>query len=341
MRSTTKPDLHPPDRIGDLKLEWEPERVRARWGRRVWHFAVARSQQFTPKAVQRLIDDLRRQTDGGAAVFVPYLSPERLDQLQEAGISGIDGCGNALLLVPGDLYVRESGHPNRFPSSAPIKNIYRGKSGLVCRLLLRREPVPFALDELTRLIEAESGGQVTITPSAVSKVLSQLDEEGIIRKDRRRSLPHTQGIPVLRRSALLHGLAADYVLQVRRRVTVRCPLPIEELMERLAIRVRACVAGGDSAAHHLGVPRATPTSICCSSIVEALRQVPEATPDERWADYILIETEDPQACFGAVRAENGVRYAGAVQTWLELEHGDQRDRSLAQKLELLLTEPLT
>jgi hypothetical protein len=52
-------------------------------------------------------------------------------ELEKEGISGIDLCGNCVVVCPGTFSVFRSGGKNRFPSSALIKNIYRKKSSMV------------------------------------------------------------------------------------------------------------------------------------------------------------------------------------------------------------------
>ncbi len=47
---------------------------------------------------------------------------------------------------------------------------------------------------------------------------------------------------------------------------------------------------------------------------------------------VLIETQDDAAFFANEQDEDGVRYASRIQTWLELNAGDARQRETAKDL---------
>jgi hypothetical protein len=66
-------------------------------------------------------------------VFMPFLTVQQLQDLEREGYSGIDLCGNGVVVAPGTFVVHRSGGKNRFPSSALIKNIYRKNSSMVGR----------------------------------------------------------------------------------------------------------------------------------------------------------------------------------------------------------------
>jgi len=53
-------------------------------------------------------------------IVTPYLSPERLNELEERGISGVDLSGNGIVVIPGEMFVRRTGEPNRFPTGRRI-----------------------------------------------------------------------------------------------------------------------------------------------------------------------------------------------------------------------------
>ena len=51
-----------------------------------------------------------------------------------------------------------------------------------------------------------------------------------------------------------------------------------------------------------------------------------------FADIVLIEMQDDAAFFANEQDKDGVRYAGRIQTWLELNAGDARQRETAKDL---------
>jgi hypothetical protein len=51
-----------------------------------------------------------------------------------------------------------------------------------------------------------------------------------------------------------------------------------------------------------------------------------------WPGIVLIETQDDAAFIASEQDNNGVRYASRIQTWLELNAGDARQRETAKDL---------
>ena len=132
----------------------------------------------------------------------PFLDEQALDALETRSVSGIDLCGNGLVIVPGEWFIRRSGNPNQFHAEGVIKNVYRKSSSVVAKLFLAKpgfDSVQDALDELGR-----RDGRVTL--STVSKVCKRLEEDLIIERKRK-------GMTTLRLiqpEKLLDRLAANY-----------------------------------------------------------------------------------------------------------------------------------
>jgi hypothetical protein len=61
-----------------------------------------------------------------------------------------------------------------------------------------------------------------------------------------------------------------------------------------------------------------------------LSLTPETVPS--FADIMLTESHDDSAFFANEQGEDGVRYASRIQTWLELNAGDARQRETAKDL---------
>src|SRR5262249_49921989 len=124
----------------------------------------------------------------------------------------IDLCGNGVVIVPGQWYVRRSGNPNRFRAEGVIKNVYRKGSSVVARLFLARpefDSVQDALDELGR-----RGSRVTL--STLSKVCKRLEEDLIIERKREGATR----LRLIQPEKLLDRLTANYSSPaVKKRVT--------------------------------------------------------------------------------------------------------------------------
>ena len=82
------------------------------------------------KATWQAADNARR-LGCHPLIFLPYLSPDRLAELESMAVSGIDLCGNGIVYVPDRICVVRTGQPNRYPDSRPVANPFRGRSGLV------------------------------------------------------------------------------------------------------------------------------------------------------------------------------------------------------------------
>jgi hypothetical protein len=102
-------------------------------------FAIECKSISTPRAFRDGLNLLRSMSlpKGYRPMLVmPFFSDLQLQELEREGISGIDPCGNGVVIVPGMFSVFRNGAKNRFSSSAPIKNIYRKNSSMVGRVFL-------------------------------------------------------------------------------------------------------------------------------------------------------------------------------------------------------------
>lgn len=143
------------------------------WDGQTQQFAVEYKASGSPQQIDLAIQQVRRYTrdtpDIAPLIVAPFLNPELLARLIEERVSGIDLSGNYAVTIPGRWLVVRSGSKNQFPSSALIKNVYRGKSALVVRALMLKGSFPTAtaiMNDLTAF------GAVTLP--TISKVLTSL-----------------------------------------------------------------------------------------------------------------------------------------------------------------------
>ena len=104
-------------------------------------FAVECKALSTPKAFQAGLIQLKSAKLPKELLLMlclPFLSETQLKQLESERLSGIDLCGNGVVIAPGKFYVFRTGGKNRFSSWAPIKNIYRKNTSMVGRVFLTR-----------------------------------------------------------------------------------------------------------------------------------------------------------------------------------------------------------
>lgn len=153
-----------------IDVQWEGQRCR---------FVVEAQKLATPRAIQQAtvkVKAVASPPDIYPMIVVPYLPPARLEELQAAGVSGLDLCGNGVIVVPGRMLIFRTGQPNRFPQSAKLRNVYRGKNSLVARAFLIR-PRFAQVKEIVALLAELQGG---VAFSTVTKVLQRLEDDLII-----------------------------------------------------------------------------------------------------------------------------------------------------------------
>lgn len=174
-----------------LSLVWEESEVRGvdgivrmSWQGKKFRFAVECNRLANARAIASASEQAQKQAQAAKLlplVVVPFLDEQSLDALESQSVSGIDLCGNGVIIVPGEWYIRRTGKPNPFRAEGVIKNVYRKNSSVVARLFLARpefDSLQDALDELTR-----RGGRVTL--STVSKVCKRLEEDLVIERQRK------------------------------------------------------------------------------------------------------------------------------------------------------------
>ena len=98
--------------------------VEASWGGKKAIFCVEIKSLSTSKAFLDGLNKLKTASfprGWQPLLLVPFLGEQRLEELDRERVSGIDLCGNGVIIVPDVFAVFRSGKENRFVSSAPIK----------------------------------------------------------------------------------------------------------------------------------------------------------------------------------------------------------------------------
>jgi hypothetical protein len=289
-------------------------------------FAIETKRQNTPLALRAAMDQARRNATRGdlPMIVVPYLSPQALAELEAAGVSGVDLCGNGLVIVPGRLYVQRSGQPNRFPQSRPLNNPYRGRSAMVARMLLAKPTWP-SLNALAAAIRA-AGCDLSL-PQA-SKAIRALADDLMVAKDGR-------GIRQIAPLALLDNLGAAwrtprYSAQLSLRLA-----PGRDLAKALSTDANLgwAVTGASSVQRYATFAQGGPRQIAVSDLAKAQALLGDTFElVSSFADVELIETDEPGFFFMNEIDDSGLRWASKTQTWLELRAGDARQRQAADEI---------
>lgn len=322
-----EPSIDPDRRLDAL--------VEATWREGSARFAVESKSLSTPKAFQGGLNLLKTSVlpEGYLPMlFVPFLSEKQLRELERDGISGIDLCGNGVVIVPQVFTVFRSGAKNRFTSSAPIKNIYRKKSSMVGRVFLLRsryETVQEVWDEVNRRNPTMEGSDMkALSLSTVSKALKTLEDDLIIARE--------ETIRLLQPDELLRKLGENYTPpNIRGRVRLKVPegiVPIRELLgkEAQALATPLVATGTSSVRQYATMQRGDLLSVYCPRLDKLLERLSWSKSD-RFPNLELLETEDETVYFDR-RQEGDFSWASPVQVYLELMAGDKRDQETAQQV---------
>ena len=309
--------------------------IQLKWAGKTFRFAVETEVRFD--SLQALKDDMERvlrfaeKTRNAPMVYLPYLSKKAANMLAEAKVSGVDLCGNLFLVIPGKLYIERIGSPNRFPSSAPIKNIYQKSSSLVPRLFLL-QPSFESISAIVRELECRNGN---LTQATVSKVCQQLEEDVILVKRKTTASSKQKEARLIQPETLLENLAEQYAPPtVTQRLTIKSRIPQKELTERLlawsnTTGEKIVLTGTGSCTAYTVMAREETTAFYCSHVARLLSDFNGLFEEtRRFADMELIETDDQFVYFD----QRDNLYASPIQSYLELMQGDKRDQQAAEMI---------
>jgi hypothetical protein len=289
-------------------------------------FVIEVKAQSTPLVVRSAIDQVKRfaSSQWQPMVMVPYLSPERLLDLEREQVSGVDLCGNGIVIVPGRLLVVRTGNSNLYRESRPLGNPYRGRSAMVARMLLMR-PQGLTVTEILASVHRAGG---TLSLPQTSKAVQALVDERIAVK--------IAGVINLVDSArLLDKLGNEWRQPViRDRRAMRLPSGMDSIaLLSSNPELQWAMTGESSVDRHVMFSQGGPRRIAVSNLQLALSLLGgtvEAVPN--FADVELLETNEPGCFFANDTDERGIRWASKLQTWLELQSGDARQQDAARDL---------
>ncbi len=296
----------------------------ARWEGRQRLFAVEYKGSSTPKALEAAIQQARRYAQAGPylpMVIVPYLSPKAMDRLSEERVSGIDLSGNELVIVPGEWLVRSTGAKNRFPAGASIKNVYRGASSLVARVLFARP----AFSSVQQILDEIRSRRGKTTLPTVSKALRGLEEDLVVGRG--------ANIQLLQPDRMLDLLRENYrdpVVRRRRRIRVSDRAGSLRKLAHNARESDAYVAG-DLPSRYVIFPTSEDMVRVYTSSIEAITRGVELQETSRFPNVELIETDDQTVYFDPDE-EEGFPWLSALQTYLMLATGGKREQEAATQI---------
>lgn len=306
--------------------------VEASWKNCKAKFVVEFKTLSTPKAFQDATNTLRTLSlpkDCLPMVILPFLSEDQLQKLEQEGISGIDLCGNGFVSAPNKFSVFRTGAKNKFPTYAPIKNIYQKNTSMVGRVLLAQsayDTVQAIRTEINqRNLLVKRWGRTPMTLATVSKALKRLEEDLII--DR------SNEIRLLQPERLLEKLNQNFKPpQLTNRIRFKPDMQGITLYEALGqqsekMNLPITATGASSVSQYAVMQRGDVVSVYCPRAASLLEGLPGSQTD-RFPNLEILETTDETVYFDA-RQKGGFTWASPIQVFLELVTGDKRDQETA------------
>lgn len=294
-------------------------------------FVYAYKPQIGPKAIREAAS-IAQQMSSAAVLplaVVPFLSEEGLTVLEELGVSGLDLCGNGVLIDPPRLMVRRTGASSRFKRSELARNVYQGISSLVARVLLAHRGFA-SLREVWIECQRSLCNESLLQPGTISKALKQMEEDLFIARSGSRG-----EIRLIRPAELLERLHRDYLApQVTRSMSGKIvgAVPGWERVREVADarQIRWVATGRGSAMFHTAMSGPSKLQLYVTDLSPFDRHEVLA-PTMAFPNVELFETADERVYFDA-REHDGKRWASAVQTYLELADAGPRERETAEDL---------
>lgn len=301
-------------------------RISAKTQDQEFDFVVKCKSRSTTEAFEAAISQAKsyaQQLNENPMIYIPFLSPSKLEQLEAIGVSGFDLSGNGIVQVPARMLVFRTGNPNQFPESRTLANPYRGKSAMVARILVLQSN----WDSMTRLADeiGELGGKLSM--SQISKAIKSLSEDMVVKKD-------SGNITTSDPNQLIHKLAANWKPSITARRYLK--LNRSENFWRLLTSsnaLRWAITGESSVSRYTTFSQSGPTKIAVTNIEHAqylLKGTAETVPS--FADVELLESSEEGFYFCNFR-EKEMFWASKLQTWIELQNGDARQREAASDLQ--------
>jgi hypothetical protein len=262
-------------------------------------------------------------------VIVPWLSPEQLLWLEKEEVSGVDLCGNGVVVVPGQLLVLKSGQPNKFPGSRLIRRVYEGSSSLVARVFLLRPEYRQVSQVLEEIIAR--GGNITLP--TVSKALKQLEEDVVIEKSK-------QQVRLLQAEKLLDRLRENFEPPktkdlLRCKITISDNTEIRRVLQEAAHEAKArLVLSGESSVNFYATMAREPidTVYCTEFPMDELKRLGVHVDFSSRFPNVELRRTDVETVYFDMRGREGYNIASPIQSYLELAVSDKRGQETAEQV---------
>ena len=285
---------------------------------------------------------LARQQNSLPLLIVPYLKEEQLLELEKQSVNALDLCGNGIITSPGQFYVFRTGLPDRFTSSRPLKNVYRGTSSLVARAFLLC-PEYAEISDLYKEIK-QRGGEVSL--STLSKVLTELEADLMIQRVRSEQKPQARSLRLLQPEKLLDRLGQEYVApKIQRTFVGKTALSASGFQEALRLNAERkdarLIATGIGSANRYAALAMENTIYVYTDRIDALLEDLPVVSTTRFPNLSILQTDETTAFFDPRLDESGFPWASPVTSYLEMKVSEERMERSAEQVRARLLKALT
>ena len=249
-------------------------------------------------------------------VLAPYLSDATRARLRERGVNYLDLTGNARITLqsPG-LFIETSGADSAPSVPAGTRTLRGDRAGRVVRDLLDHR-IPGGVREIAERVGAD--------PGYVSRVLSILDDEAVVRRERRKLVSVDW-------KRLLGRWVQDAPLSSRgARMMCLEPRGLEALAKRLVDSDKYFVTGSYAAMKQAPI---APPRVLTFYAADAQRAINELglRVSDRGANVCVIEPTDDFLLSGE-RGDDGINYVPTAQVAADLLGGTGREPAEGEAL---------
>lgn len=267
-------------------------------------------------------------------MILPYLSEKHLQELLDAGLNGLDLCGNAIIKTTNE-FVWLSGKINKFRINQSLKNPYAGKSALVGRMLLE-QPVFRKLEDFENAINLR-GAQLSI--AMISRVLKELRAEIIV------DSWHGNKIYLLQPEKLLDRLEETWKSTAKQSITLwrgKISQSINTFLPKIFANannanLRAVMTGVGSVSHYSNVGMENIAYVYAHAVEPLLSNL-DAQSTEFFPNLEIRRPPNETTYFDAYTDNDGIHWASLLQTYLEMRNDDIRLQQSAIPLRQRLLE---
>ncbi|MCK9282640.1 MAG: hypothetical protein M0P71_18640 [Melioribacteraceae bacterium] len=280
-----------------------------------------------PQVVERgiaILEKMISSVEDGKYIptlIVPYLSPAIIERLKEKKISGLDLNGNYYIATDNFIAVRLD-NKNQYKESVNIKDIYSRNSSIVSKFLLGENTNYQKVSDIYEGIK-KLGGKITL--STVSKVLTALQEQLIISKEKGE-------IRILQPAKLLSNLCTGYRSPVVAKI-LRVNLPQSRQDAKVILDkyfINNWIWSGESSAEFYATTTSSNQFTVYCRNIEIPQEFIQKYVDVRFYNYTFCVIPESEEYLLYDSKEN---IASKIQTYIELSQLDKREKEIAKDIE--------